>query len=55
MTHYRVMWEIDIDADTAKDAAKMALKIQRDCKSIATVFDVKNYVTDKIKRIDLNK
>lgn len=39
MPEYRVVWEIDIEADTPKEAAKKALKIQRDPESTATVFD----------------
>ena len=37
---YRVNWQIDIEAKTPRKAAKKALKIQRNKKSIATVFDV---------------
>ena len=40
MNSYRVSWEIDIDADTPREAAQKALDIQRDKESIATVFDV---------------
>jgi len=39
---YRVVWEIDIDADTPLEAAKEALSIQRDKGSEATYF----YVVD---------
>lgn len=35
---YRVVWEIDIDAESFKDAAQKALAIQRDPESIATCF-----------------
>ena len=35
---YRVVWEIDIDAESFKDAAHKALAIQRDPESIATCF-----------------
>jgi len=47
----RVRWEIDVEAKTAREAARTALEIQRDPRSIATVFDV----TDKGKttRVDL--
>ena len=38
MPSYRVTWEIDIDADSAKEAAQKALTIQRNADSIATVF-----------------
>jgi hypothetical protein len=33
-----VTWEIEIDADSAEDAARRALAIQRDPASLATVF-----------------
>lgn len=42
MNHYCVTWNIDIEAETPRDAAKQALKIQRDPESIATVFKVKD-------------
>lgn len=35
---YRVIWEIDIDADDPREAAEIALEIQRDPNSTATVF-----------------
>ena len=38
---YLVKWEIDLDADSAFDAANEALKIQRDSGSDATVFSVR--------------
>lgn len=37
---YRVVWEIDIDADTPLAAAKEAISIQRDKGSEATYFYV---------------
>lgn len=37
---YHVQWVIEIDADTAADAAVQALGIQRDPYSLATVFQV---------------
>lgn len=40
MTDYRVIWKIDIEADSALKAAQEALEIQRDKDSIATVFKV---------------
>lgn len=40
MKQYRVTWELDIYADTPIQAAKTALRIQRDAGSSATVFDV---------------
>jgi hypothetical protein len=38
--NYRVVWEIDIEADSPREAAAEALRIQRDPQSIATVFEV---------------
>ena len=43
MPLYRVRWEIDLDADTAEEAAHEAYKIQKDGSSEATVFDVVLY------------
>jgi hypothetical protein len=40
MKTYRVKWEIDIDAESAPEAAAKALKIQRNSESAATVFEV---------------
>ncbi len=37
---YRVVWEIDIDAETPREAAERTLDIQRNPESIATAFDV---------------
>lgn len=40
MSMYRVIWEIDIDADDPVQAAKIAEEIQRDPQSIANVYAV---------------
>jgi hypothetical protein len=37
---YFVVWNIEIDAESPQDAAKRALDIQRDPRSIFTVFEV---------------
>ena len=37
---FRVRWEIDVWATNSLDAAEQARRIQRDGKSIATIFDV---------------
>ncbi len=57
MTLYRVVWEIDIEADTPLAAAEEALRIQRDRDSIATVFrvygpDQKNVLVDLLPMDD---
>lgn len=38
MNHYVVTWTIDIEAGSARDAAQMALDIQRNPKSDAVCF-----------------
>ena len=43
MTTYLVTWNIDIQADSAEEAARIALDIQRDPESIATVFYVREH------------
>lgn len=40
MPNYRLIWEIDIEADTPEEAVKEALAIQKDPCSIATMFEV---------------
>lgn len=47
MKNFRVVWEIDIDAETPEAAAHEALEIQRDPDSVATCF----YVTDSTTKI----
>ena len=56
MADFKVTWEIDLVAETPEDAARQALAIQRDPKSLATVFDViDNYTMQEPERIDLIK
>jgi hypothetical protein len=40
MAGYFVTWSIDIEAESAGEAAAKALAIQRDPDSIATIFQV---------------
>ena len=40
MNEYTVRWEIEISAASPEEAARMALDIQRDPTSLATVFTV---------------
>ena len=42
VTTYKVVWEIDVDAETQIEAAKLARSIQRDPSSRAQVFLVYN-------------
>jgi hypothetical protein len=41
MTEYHVTWTIEVEADSALDAAEQALDIQRDPDSWAVVFEVR--------------
>ena len=38
MAEYLIRWEINIDADSPEEAARIALEIQRDPASQATIF-----------------
>ena len=52
---YNVMWEIEIWAATPRQAAKLALAIQRDPASTATVFDVFNTRSGRRTRHDVEE
>jgi len=55
LKHYFLRWEIDIHAETAREAAEEALKIQRDPGSTATVFEVIDTETGDTTTIDLEE
>jgi len=40
MPMYKLIWEIEIDAETPLEAARKALEYQRDPDGEATVFDI---------------
>ena len=44
---YRVRWEIDIPAESPEEAAKVALRIHRDPRSTATIFDICECSTER--------
>jgi hypothetical protein len=50
---FRVIWEIDIDAENPKEAAHRAREIQLGPDMPATVFDVWEHVAGKMHRIDV--
>jgi len=50
---FRVIWEIDIDAEGPKEAAQEARAIQLTPGMSATVFEVWAYTARKMHRIDL--
>lgn len=45
MPNYLVEWHINIVAESPRDAARVALEIQRDPHSLATVFQVTEHDT----------
>lgn len=53
MPSYRVVWEIDAEADTPREAAEWALSIQRKPGSSAVVFDVHDGT--ETTRVDLDQ
>lgn len=54
MPTYYVTWEIEIDAESPREAAELALKIQRNPESTAVVFGVMEFDTEEDKvQIDL--
>jgi hypothetical protein len=50
---FRVIWEVEIEADSPKEAAQQARAIQLTPGMSATVFDVWAHVAGKMHRIDL--
>jgi hypothetical protein len=50
---FRVIWEVDIDADSPNQAIEKARVMQLDPDMPATVFDVWDYAKQKMQRIDL--
>lgn len=49
---YHVLWEIDLDADSPREAAELALSIMLDSESTATTFDVTDEAGETT-RVDL--
>jgi hypothetical protein len=50
---FRVIWEIEVEADSPKEAVQEARIIQLTPDMAATVFDVWAYAAGKMHRIDL--
>lgn len=55
MTEYHVTWTIDVDADTAEDAARHAREIQLRPDSSATVFRVTQFGSRISDVLDLDE
>jgi hypothetical protein len=50
---FRVIWEIDIHADSPKQAVEAAREVQLSTDMPATVFEVWDHARQKMHRIDL--
>jgi hypothetical protein len=50
---FRVIWEIDIHADSPQQAAEAAREVQLRPDMPATVFEVWDYARQKMHRLDL--
>jgi hypothetical protein len=50
---FRVIWEIEIDADSPKQAAEQARALQMSPAMPATVFEVWEHVRQRMHRVDL--
>ena len=55
MSEYRVMWVIDVDADSPRDAALMAKAIHMDRANVATFYDVIDISTYEKTVIDTSE
>ena len=55
MASFRVTWEIEIDADSALDAALKAQEYQRDRNTTSNQFYVQNEKTLEIVSVDLDE
>jgi hypothetical protein len=56
MSTYKVTWVLEeIEADSAEEAAKIALEIQRDHNSMATEFIVKDLESNVFKTVELSE
>ena len=55
MPSYKVYWEIDIEADSGREAAERALEIQRKPGSMATCFTVWREGSGRKEDFDLSE
>ncbi len=53
MATYLIKWEVDIEADSPQEAAKIAREMQLDPDSEAVVFDVTHPTTKEVTTVDL--
>lgn len=55
MANFLVTWRIDIEADTAEEAALAAVAIQRKPDSTAVVFEVRDKGSATVTTVDLER
>ena len=55
MKDYRVVWQIDIEADSPGEAAVIAKEIQLDIESEANFFDILDKESEEIYEVELTK
>lgn len=53
LKEYRIVWTIELNATSPKEAARLALETQRDPGSLATVFQVFDACTGNEVLVDL--
>jgi hypothetical protein len=46
MKEYLVVWKINMPAESAEEAAQRAAAVQRDPRSLATIYNVTPYCSD---------
>jgi hypothetical protein len=51
---FRVIWEIEIEADSAKQAAELARALQMNPAMPATIFEVWEHARHKMHRVDVS-
>ncbi len=54
MSEYKVTWIIELEAESAIEAAKLALEIHRDPDSSAIAFDIIDLESGEMEAIDLD-
>lgn len=50
---YKVTWDIELEADSPDEAAKLCLKWIKDPESVCTIFDVVDIESGEHTEIDL--
>jgi len=54
MPSYRITWEIDVDADSPREAAHRAREIQLDPEAWVGCFEIREDGSDEVLRVDID-